>query len=428
MRASQGPLAVEMDNASRRARSTADPVPPCDPAARRDTLIGVMRITDVHAVWLHCPIPLERQHVSDFGRIASFDCTLVSVKTSDGLVGYGEAKAAVGSSGSCASLAALINGELRDLLLGRDASSITAIWETVYNGPRDHYALAHGRAFPVLGRRGLLISALSGIDTALWDLQGKRLGVPVMQLLGGACREQMEAYASGGWADVDHIGEQVRGYVDRGFRGVKMRVGVMDGEVRVSAARVQAARAALGPGIKLMADAHGTFSVPQAKEFCARVADCDLYWLEEPINADDRAGLAEVRSVARMPIAAGESEFTRFDFRELIERRAVDVLQPDMAICGGLTEGSRIAALAMTHQLALAPHCWGSALSFSAALQLAFSSPAAIVIEYSVGANPLLFDLAQETFRVQDGIVRPPFGAGLGVTPHPEFIEKFARR
>ncbi len=149
----------------------------------------------------------------------------------------------------------------------------------------------------------------------------------------------MPAYASGGWADEANIGQQLLGYCSKGFGGVKMRVGVMDGDVDTSVARVRAARKALGPKVKLMADAHGTFSVPEAKRFCDGVADCDLYWFEEPVNADDRAGAGEVRAHAQMPIAAGESEFTRFDFRDLIAHRAVDVLQPDLAICGGITRG-----------------------------------------------------------------------------------------
>lgn len=385
------------------------------------------KIHDVQAVWLHCPIPYERQHVSDFGRIASFDCTLVTITTDDGLVGYGEAKASVGSAGTCAALAAIINEELRPQLIGKDPCAINAIWELVYNGTRAHYALARGRTFPTLGRRGHLIAALSGIDMALWDLLGKRLNVPVTTLLGGAVRERMPAYASGGWADVNGIGAQLAGYVAKGFGGVKMRVGVMDGSVRTTAARVIAAREALGPDIKLMVDAHGTFSVPEAKEFCARVADCDLFWFEEPVSADDRAGLAEVRAAARMPVAAGESEFTRFDFADLIAHRAVDVLQPDAAICGGISESVRIGALALTHQLALAPHCWGSALSFSAALNVAFATPAAIILEYSLGANPLMFELVEERFEVVDGSLAAPARPGLGVTPLPAFVERYRK-
>jgi L-alanine-DL-glutamate epimerase-like enolase superfamily enzyme len=344
-----------------------------------------MIITDVDAVWLSCPIPYEKQHVSDFGRLASFDMTLVKVTTDEGLVGYGEAKAAVGSAGTCASLAEVVRRDLRPILLGQDPRNIGRLWEMMYNGSRDHYALARGRAFPILGRRGLTIAAMSGVDMALWDLLGKVLDAPVVQLLGGPIRETMPAYASGGWADVDTIGAQLQSYIDRGgFRAVKMRVGVMDGDVATSVARVRAARAGVGTKVDIMVDAHGTYSVPEAKRFCRELEDVGLRWFEEPINSDNRHGTAEVRATTSIPIAAGESEFTRFDFRDLIEVRAVDVLQPDLAICGGITEGRRIAALADAHQLELAPHCWGSALSFMAGVTLAFTSAAAVIIEFSL--------------------------------------------
>ena len=386
-----------------------------------------MIIRDVDAVWLHCPIPYEKQHVSDFGRLASFDCTLVTITTDEGLQGFGEAKAAVGSAGVCAAIVTCVRQELKPILVGQDARQISRLWECMYNGTRDHYALARGRAFPILGRRGLTISAMSGVDMALWDLLGKSLNTPVVQLLGGATRERMPAYASGGWADVEKIGDQVKGYVARGFNAVKMRVGVMDGDVMTSVARVRAARAALGPKIDIMADAHGTYSVPEAKRFCRALEEVNLRWFEEPINADNRHGTAEVRANTTIPISAGESEFTRFDFRDLIEARAVDILQPDLAICGGLTEGRRIAALADTHQLELAPHCWGSAFSFMAGVSLAFASPAATVIEYSVGANPMLFELVQEKIEAVDGMIAAPVGPGLGVTPRQEFINEFRR-
>jgi L-alanine-DL-glutamate epimerase-like enolase superfamily enzyme len=387
-----------------------------------------MRIADVDALWLHCPIPPEQQHVSDFGRITSFDMTLVTVATDTGLTGYGEAKASVGSAAVCASLVTCVREELRPLLVGQDPREITRLWERMYNGPRDHYALTRGRAFPILGRRGLTIAAIGGVDMALWDVVGKSLGCPVVQLLGGACRQAMPAYASGGWADEAGIGQQLLGYVSKGFRAVKMRVGVMDGHVDASVARVRAARRALGAQIKLMADAHGTYSAAEARRFCHGVADCDLFWFEEPVSADDRDAAAEVRAHATMPIAAGESEFTRFDFRDLIQRRAVDVLQPDLAICGGITEGRRIAALAEAHQLALAPHLWGSALSFAAGLHLAFASPGAIILEYSLGANPLLRELPEEPIEVCDGMIAAPVRPGLGVTPRPEFVERYAVR
>jgi D-galactarolactone cycloisomerase len=384
-----------------------------------------MKIANVEAHWLRCPIPTEKQHRSDYGLLTDFDMTLVVVTTEDGLQGFGEAKAAVGSSGVCASIVTCVEKELKPLLVGQDARQISRIWEMVYNGTRDHYALSRGRKFPILGRRGLTISALSGVDTALWDLKGKALGVPVVDLLGGTCRESMPAYASGGWADADRIGEQLNSYVAKGFRGVKMRVGSMDGTVRNSVERVRAAREGIGDDILLMTDAHGTFSVPEAKQFCRGTEDCNLYWFEEPISPDNRHGTAEVRASTGTPIAAGESEYTAFDVRDLIEVRALDVVQPDSAIIGGITEAMRVAQLAHTYQLELAPHCWGSAFSFQAGVSVAFASPAATVIEFSAGGNPMMFELVREKIEAHDGQIQAPTRPGLGVTPNWDFVKEF---
>jgi L-alanine-DL-glutamate epimerase-like enolase superfamily enzyme len=322
----------------------------------------------------------------------------------------------------------LITDELAPQLIGQDARRVTQLWEEMYNGTRGHYALSRGRTFPALGRRGLNVAAISGVDMALWDLLGKSHGAPVVDLWGGACRADMPLYASGGWADAAGIGAQLNGYAERGFSAVKMRVGVMDGDVATSVARVEAARSALGPHIGLMVDAHGTFSPSEAKRFAAGVEPFGVRWFEEPVSADDRRGATAVRASTNIPIAAGESEFTRFDFRDLIELAAVDVLQPDLAICGGPSEGRRIAALAEAYQLELAPHCWGSALSFSAGISLAFASPAAQVIEYALGDNPFLHDLPEETIEVIDGRVVAPARPGLGVTPRQEFIAEHTRK
>lgn len=387
-----------------------------------------MKISNVEAFWLRCPIPKEKQHRSDYGLLTDFDMTLVVVTTEDGLQGFGEAKAAVGSSGVCAAIVSCIENELKPVLRGKDARNITRLWEEMYNGTRDHYALSRGRKFPVLGRRGITVSAMSGIDTALWDLKGKALNVPVMDLLGGACRDKMPAYASGGWANAEKIGEQLNGYVLKGFRGVKMRVGIMDETVSNSIKRVQAAREALGPDIKLMADAHGTFSVPEAKQFCRGVEDCNLYWFEEPISPDNRHGTAEVRRATAIPIAAGESEYTCFDIRDLLEIRALDVVQPDAAIIGGISEAMRVGHLAATHQVEMAPHCWGSAFSFMAGLNVAFTSPSATIIEFSLGGNPMMYELVKEKIEVKEGMVEAPTGPGLGLTPDWDFVNEFKQK
>ncbi|MCS5490235.1 mandelate racemase/muconate lactonizing enzyme family protein [Algoriphagus limi] len=385
-----------------------------------------MKIVNIEAYWLRCPIPKEKQHRSDYGLLTNFDMTLVVVTTDTGLQGFGEAKAAVGSSGSCASIVSCIEHELKPALIGQDAGEINRIWEIVYNGTRDHYALSRGRKFPILGRRGLTISALSGIDTALWDIKGKSLGAPIVDLLGGSCRDKMPAYASGGWANAEAIGEQLLGYTEKGFSGVKMRVGVMDESVGESIKRVKAAREALPDHIKLMTDAHGTFSVPEAKQFCRGVADCNLYWFEEPICPDNKIGTAEVRASTHIPIAAGESEYTAFDVRDLIAEKALDVIQPDCAIIGGITEAMRVAQLAHTYQLELAPHCWGSAFSFMAGASIAFASPSANVIEFSLGGNPMMYDLVNEKISVdQHGMLAKPDKPGLGLTPNWDFVNEF---
>ncbi len=381
-----------------------------------------MKITAVRAAWLRALIPAERRHTSDFGVNDSFNTCLVEIDTDQGLTGLGEAKVGVGNLGNYAALVTLIHAELAPLLMGRDPRDITALWEAIYNGTRAHYVAAHGRTFPVVGRRGITISALSGIDIALWDLLGKSLGQPVWRLLGGRLRERIPAYASGGWAPVGGVGKQLRQYVERGHRAVKMRVGLQDKSVDDSAARVREAREALGPEVGLMVDAHGTWSVREAQRFARKVADCDLGWLEEPVSPDNVAGQAEVRAATDIPIAAGETEQTRFAFRDLIEARAVDVLQPDVAIAGGITETLRICALAATHGLTVAPHLWGGAVLFASGLHLAVATPCVNALEFSRGENPLLHDLVEEPFDLKDGFVLAPERPGLGIALNRDFV------
>lgn len=387
-----------------------------------------MKITNVQATWCHVPIPEEKRHTSDFGRLASFDSVIVRIDTDTGLTGWGEAKAGVGSAAACGGLAAIINADYAPLLTGQDPRDISRLWDVMYNTPRDGYAIARGHVFPQLGRRGLSISAIAGVDIALWDILGKSLNVPVWRLLGGRRMERMPAYASGGWADAGQIGAQLQGYCDKaGFRAVKMRVGVMDGSPARSAARVRAAREALGPDIRLMADAHGTWTVAEARAFCHMAEDLDLFWLEEPVSADDKSGQAEVRRSSTIPISSGESEFTRHDFRDLAELRAADVLQPDLAIAGGITEGLRIASIASAFNLRLAPHLWSGAPAFAAGMHLAATQSSGFILEYSLGHNPMLHDLIEEEFPVVDGHVEIPDRPGLGITVREDFLARHGR-
>lgn len=381
-----------------------------------------MRITAVRASWLRATIPADRAHVSDFGRNDSFNTCLVEIETDAGLTGLGEAKCSVGNLGNYAALVTLVREEMAPELVGRDPRDVSAIWETLYNGTRAHYALREGRTFPTMGRRGLALCALSGIDIACWDLLAQSVDLPLWRLLGGACRERVPAYASGGWAPVGQIGKQLLQYVERGHRAVKMRVGLQDRSVDDSAARVREVRETLGPEVSIMVDAHGTWSVREAQRFARKVEGCDLGWIEEPVSPDNLQGQAEVRRATDIPIAAGESEQTRFPFRDMIAAGAVDVLQPDVAIAGGVTETQRIAALAAAHGLTVVPHLWGGAVLFASGLHLAVATPCVTMLEYSRGHNPLLQELIAEPFDLVDGHVPAPTRPGLGLTLDRDFV------
>jgi L-alanine-DL-glutamate epimerase-like enolase superfamily enzyme len=387
-----------------------------------------MKIERIEATWVSIPIAQDRQHRSDFGQIRTFDAAIVRIDTDSGITGWGEGKNAAGSSGSYAGLVTLINKEFGPRLIGRDARDISVIWDELYNGVRSHHATTRGHAMPDMARRGQTIAAISAIDIALWDIAGKSLDVPVWRLLGGRKALAMPAYASGGWADAKTIGDQLSGYVrEGGFKAVKMRVGAMDGPPHISAARVKAARAALGPDIDIMVDAHGTYTVAEARRFMQLVSDCNLAWFEEPVIADDKAGMAEVRASSCMPIAAGESEATRYAFRDLAVLKSADIFQPDPAFCGGISEAMRIGTIASAFNLRFAPHLWAGAPCFFAGLHICAASPASFIVEYSVGANPMIHDLIEETIEVKDGMIAIPDRPGLGFTISERFLEAHAQ-
>jgi L-alanine-DL-glutamate epimerase-like enolase superfamily enzyme len=387
-----------------------------------------MRIKSCRAWWVRIPIEASRQHRSDFGQVQTFDAAILRIETEDGLVGWGEGKNAAGSAGSYGALVHMLNHEIGPQLVGRNAGDIGPIWESLYNGVRGASAARHGHAMPQIARRGMTVAAISAVDIALWDILGKHLGQPVWQLLGGRKADRLPAYASGGWAPAETIGDQLKSYIDAGgFKAVKMRVGAMDSAPHVSAARVKAARKALGPDVEIMVDAHGTYTVADAKRFAALVADQDLAWFEEPVIADDKAGMAEVRAAGCVPIAAGESEATRWDFRDLAVMKAADIFQPDPAFCGGISEAMRIATLASAFNLRFAPHLWAGAPCFFSGLHLCAAAAASFTIEFSLGANPMIHDLVEETVAAQDGMIAIPDKPGLGFTVDERFLEAHAQ-
>ncbi len=381
-----------------------------------------MKITDVKTMLLTYVCPPQDEHHSDFGRHVAYHAAVVVVETDEGIKGYGEAK------GDPDVMKAAIEKHLKPMLVGKDPTQVEYLWELMYNGSRIGLTLKYGRPHPVLGHLGEYMCAVSGVDIALWDVTGKAMGVPIYKLMGGGYRNKIRAYASGGWAPRHLAAEELSGYVAKGFNAVKMRVGGIDepNQVRGSLARVEAVREALGPDVDIMVDSHGSFGATLGLKFAVGAEDYNLAWFEEPCTSDDVDGLARLRGATTIPIAAGENEFSRFGFRNYIEKQALDIFQPDAAICGGLTESKRIANLAYTWNIQMAPHVWGSGLLFAASLQLAAAIPNYYIFEFCQAPNPLFSDLFTESLKVgKDGFVDIPNKPGLGFELQPDLEKRF---
>jgi len=378
-----------------------------------------MEITDVRAVPLSDQVPEEERHRTDLGTKVKTDSTLVYVETDADHTGIGAAL------GHPPTIRAIVEDSLAPALIGEDPTYTGRLWERMYNGSRAEPSIERGYSQPRGDRRGVTLEAISGIDIALWDLAGKAVGEPIYKLL-GAVRDDIQAYASGGWRSGPAVGEQLLGYAEKGFDAVKMRaVGQEEYSVENVLARVEAAREAIGDDVDLMVDAHGSLDAPSAIALARRMEEYDVAWFEEPVSPDDHPGLAEVRRSTEIPIAAGESEFTRFDFRSLLDRDAIDIAQPDVARAGGITECRRIAATAAARNVKFAPHAWGSGVLFAASVHLAMATANCHVLEVSQGYMPLLFDLFEEEFAIEDGRVHAPDRPGLGFTLRDDVEERF---
>jgi D-galactarolactone cycloisomerase len=392
-----------------------------------------MKITAVTASWIRVPIPVERAHVSDFGRNDSFNMGLVEIETDAGITGLGEAKAAVGNLGNYAGIIATIREELTPALLGRDPRDIAAIWETLYSGTRAHYALREGRTFPTIGRRGITLSAISGIDIALWDLAGQVMGQPVARLLGGYYRDRIKPYGSLLFDDDPaRLRDTLQQTVGRGFRAIKLGWRPFGRRDRRTDERlVRTAREAVGPEVELMVDAGASeqfwpHGYKWAVETARMLAAFEVVWFEEPLPPDDLDGYVELRRQAPVPIATGEVLTRRQSFWALLERGAVDIVQPDCTKCGGLTEAWRIGWQAYEHNIQLVPHGWNTAVGLAADLHLTAALPVARYVEY-LTPSPYLDELVTEPFRLDaDGMLPVPTGPGLGVSLAPDALERFA--
>jgi D-galactarolactone cycloisomerase len=359
-----------------------------------------MKITNLSAIPMSAPVPTQKRHRTDLGTKVKSDATLIRVETDDGLIGIGAAL------GSPPIVAAIVAHELAPEVVGEDPMFSERIYEKMYNGSRSTPALARGvTQADESRRRGVIMEAISGVDIAVWDVKAQALGVPIYQAL-GAVRSSVRGYASGGWAPGDEAEAELGGYAAKGFTAAKMRVVGHDGfSIAKCVRRVQAARRGVGPGVELMVDAHGSLEVATAIKLARELEPYDIAWFEEPVSPDDHAGQAEVRRSTTIPIASGEREFTRFDFQDLLERRA---------------------SLTSAHGVRLAPHAWGSGVLFAASLHVAMAAANCHILEVTQGYMPMMWELFNEPFDIRpDGTVHAPDRPGLGFTLRPDALERF---
>ena len=343
---------------------------------------------------------------------------LVEIETDERVIGIGEAGVGGGVTQD------VIKRVLEPMLIGEDPFLIEGLWQKMFARTRQY------------GRRGVVMNAISGIDIALWDIAGKVAGLPLHRLF-GACRDRVEAYASGGFyqegKSVDDLAGEAEGYRACGFKGMKMKVGrnpstqthlrhlvdhaqLCEVEPEVDIARVAAVRRALGGQAKLMVDVNCAWSPSFAIEMGRAFEPYKLDWIEEPVATDDIDGSARVAEALVTPIAGYETEIGLYGFRELITRGAVDIVQPDLAWAGGFSECRRIAALAHAHHLMVTPHAFAGAVLLAASLHFIASIPNGLALEFDQNPNGLRDELLKEPIRIDsDGMIKLPERPGLGI-------------
>ncbi|GGX23892.1 D-galactarolactone cycloisomerase [Pigmentiphaga litoralis] len=343
---------------------------------------------------------------------------VVEIVTDEGVIGWGDCY------GPAAVNKAIVDTVLRASLIGRDPFDVEVIWEELYNKVKDY------------GLTGMTISAISGVDIALWDIIGKAVGKPIHKLIGGAFRTELQAYATGLYfKDMDRLNEQAveeaRGYVDQGFKAIKMKIGL--GSLTKDIDRVAAVRDAIGNDVQLMVDANHCFTVPQAINIGRELEKLGVHWFEEPISPEDLDGYVEVSRKLDMAVAGGENEFTKFSFRRILEKRAMDIVQPDVCAAGGITECKKIAALAQAQAIQCVPHAWGTAIGLAATMHFLASlpnTPPCLVpqppmLEYEQTFNPFRDELSSTALTHVGGIVHVPTGPGLGIEISRAVLDKY---
>lgn len=345
----------------------------------------------------------------------------LKIETDEGISGWGEPVI----EGRALTVEAAVK-EMADYLIGQDPRRIEDHWQVMYRG-----GFYRGGA--------ILMSAIAGIDQALWDIKGRALGVPVHELLGGQCRDRIRVYSWIGGDRPADVAAGAKAVVDRGFTAMKMNgteeLQIVDSHQKIDEVveRVALVRQAVGPHIGIAVDFHGRVHRPMARALVQELAPYKLMFIEEPVLSENREALKDIAALSATPIALGERLYSRWDFKSVLEERVVDILQPDLSHAGGITECRKIAAMAECYDVAVAPHCPLGPIALAACLQLDAVSYNAYIQEQSLGihynkSNDLLdYAKNKDVFKYSDGMVEIPQGPGLGVDIDEEYVIERAK-
>ena len=342
---------------------------------------------------------------------------VVRVETRDGLVGWGE----VIAMSNARTVAAAVRDMADTFLIGSDPLRTEDIWQRLYR--EQSY-----RGGPVL------ISAISSLDQALWDLKGKHYDVPVYEFLGGRVRDRIWVYADVGGADPEELATSAREAVDEGYSALKTRLfGVVPSfstprDMDQMTAKMAAVREAAGDDVDVAIDFKGRTSKAQARQFIDAIEPYAPMFVEEPVLPQYDAALPEIADRTHVPIAAGERLHTLAEFESLLETRSVDVLQPNVATVGGISELMRIATTARTHDVVLSPHSPFGSIGLAASLHVCAAAPNVVLQQHGVSRHRKTSEqsylLDADPFDFEDGYLDVPDGPGLGVEPDVEFIRE----
>lgn len=384
-----------------------------------------MKITGITSHVLHYPLDEELGYSQQY--YTSRTTHLVEVSTDQGITGWGEC---FGGGNVALANRVIVEQVIQPMIAGMNPLEREVIWHKVYNLLRDH------------GQKGMPIQSLSGVDIALWDIAGKMLDQPVYQLLGGAFRETIPVYGYGMMLQrvpdlAARFADESASIAGRGFRALKMKIGLgPEKDVEL----VRAVREAVGPDIKLMVDANHAYTAREAIPLGRELEALGVFWFEEPVASEDHQGYRDLCLALDMNIAGGEGEFTRWGFRDLIEKRCVDVLQPEVCGLGGITEYLKVLALAQAHFIPVVNHVWGSAVAIAVNLHLLTAlpdlpggaHPVQPMLEYDTTPNKFREELLGTPLNVLDqvekngGFVALPQGPGFGIEIDMDFLNHYA--